>query len=512
MTIDIGLRLARGRAAQNRNLIGEAAAPRVRLAWPWLIAGLAVCAVMLGLRWALPFNVDVSWWLIVGERVFDGQRLYLDILETNPPMAGSIYFLGVALARATGLRPEAVTIALMLALMTASLGLTWWLLRDSKLPGRPAAGALAVWAVALLGILPMYDFGQREHLALLFLMPALAVLIRRAGNEPVSTVAIVIAGVSAAVTMSFKPYFALGVGAAILAATLQARQWRILVAPENWIAGVLVVAYAAWIYVSFPAYFTLIYPVVRDVYLLLAAPWLALALSGATMLWLAAVFAVLLLQRRHKPDAAVTVLLATSFGFAVAFFVQRKGWGYHAYPMVALSMMALGYAVAVVDPATARVRIAASLAAVAILASACVWFNASVDIRKLEAAVAKLGPHPKIMMLGGAATIAHPLVRDVGGIWVSRQEAFLIREIVRRARQEQSFDAVTSARLDRHVATERDGLVADFRASSPDVVLVDNRDSDWGAWAQADPELAQLLKPYALVQTIDGIDILTRMP
>jgi hypothetical protein len=88
----------------------------------------------------------------------------------------------------------------------------------------------------------------------------------------------------------------------------------------------------------------------------------------------------------------------------------------------------------------------------------------------------------------------------------------LIREIVRRARQEQSFDAVTSARLDRHVATERDGLVADFRASSPDVVLVDNRDSDWGAWAQADPELAQLLKPYALVQTIDGIDLLKRMP
>jgi hypothetical protein len=206
------------------------------------------------------------------------------------------------------------------------------------------------------------------------------------------------------------------------------------------------------------------------------------------------------------------VLLATSFGFAVAFFVQRKGWGYHAYPMVALSLMALGYAVAAVDPVTARVRIGASLAAVAILANACVWFNASVDIRKLEAAVTKLGPHPKIMMLGGAATIAHPLVRDVGGTWVSRQEAFLIREIVRRARQEQSFDAVTSARLDRHVATERDGLVADFRASSPDVVLVDNRDSDWGAWAQADPELAQLLKPYALVQTIDGIDILKRMP
>lgn len=513
MTTDVGLRLAQGRVARNQVILGEAATSRTRSTLLWLTAGTIVCAVAIGLRWALPFNVDVSWWLIVGERVLDGQRLYVDILETNPPMAGSVYFLGVALARLIGLRPEVVTLALVFALIAASLALTWRLLRGAQAVERSIAGGLAVWAVALLAILPMYDFGQREHLALLFLMPALAVVIRRARRETVAAGAIVIAGVSAAVTMSFKPYFALGVGSAIFAAAAHARQWRVLVAPENWIAGGLVVAYALWVYVSFPAYFTLIYPVVRDVYLLLTAPWLALALTGATMLWLAAVFTALMLQRQRKPDALVVVLLSASFGFAVAFFMQRKGWGYHAYPMVALSLMALGYAVATMDATSLRLRrlrIAASVVAVAILANACVWFNASVDVRKLEAAVARLGPHPTIMMLGGAATIAHPLVRDVGGTWGSRQEAFLIREIVRRARQEQVFDAASSARLDRYVATERDGLVADFRRSSPDVVLVDNRDSDWGAWAQADPELAELLKPYAWVQRVDGIDILKK--
>lgn len=514
MTIDVGLRLAQDGIAKGQAARSKAAISHSRPALSWLVTGLIVCAVALGLRWLLPFNVDVSWWLIVGERVFDGQRLYLDILETNPPMAGSVYFLGVALARVIGLRSEVVTDALVFGLIAASVTLTWRLLRDSQVPGRSAAGPLAVWAIVLLGILPMYDFGQREHLALLFLMPALAILIRRANGEPVSLGAAFIAGISAAITMSFKPYFALGVGAAILAASVYARQWRILVAPENWIAGALVVAYAIWVYVAFPAYFTVIYPVVRDVYLLLTAPWLALALSGATMLWLAAVFAVLLLQRRRRPDAAIVVLLAASFGFAVAYFVQRKGWGYHAYSMVALSLMALGYAVATIGstwPRARRLRIGASVVAVALLANACVWFNASVDVRALTAAVAKLGPHPKIMMLGGAATIAHPLVRDVGGTWVSRQEAFLIREIVRRTRQDQSFDAVTSARLDSYVAAERDGLVEDFRKSSPDVVLVDNRDSDWSAWAKADPELADLLKTYAWVQRADGIDILRKV-
>jgi hypothetical protein len=53
---------------------------------PWL-AVVAVVAAAVLLRQALPFNVDVSWWLIVSERMLNGQRLYVDILETNPPMA-----------------------------------------------------------------------------------------------------------------------------------------------------------------------------------------------------------------------------------------------------------------------------------------------------------------------------------------------------------------------------------------------------------------------------------------
>jgi hypothetical protein len=71
---------------------------------PWLaVAAVFVAAVLL--RQVVPVNVDVSWYLIVSERMLDGQRLYVDILETNPPMAVSVYWLGVALARAIGVRP-----------------------------------------------------------------------------------------------------------------------------------------------------------------------------------------------------------------------------------------------------------------------------------------------------------------------------------------------------------------------------------------------------------------------
>ncbi|NOJ39416.1 DUF3488 domain-containing protein [Bradyrhizobium australiense] len=479
-----------------------------------LHAVVAVFMVAIILRGILPFNVDVSWWLIVCERMLDGQRLYVDILETNPPMAGAVYFLGVALARAIHARPEVVTNGLIFLSIATSLALTWRALRFSSF-GERARRAAAVWAAALLAILPMYDFGQREHLALVLLLPALAVYVLRANGERVTPSAILIAGLCAATTMNFKPYFVFAVGFCILTAAAHARDWRVLFAPENWIAAALVVIHALCIVAFYPEYFTLVYPLVRDVYLLLKAPLLAILLTSATLLWLVAIMVVLAMQsQRRKVDAAAVVMMAGSLGFAISFFVQGKGWGYHAYPMVALGLLAAGWAIAASQDERAgsrRLRAGAMLVVALIFANACLWFNASVDMRRVQEEVTLIGPRPKILMLSAAAVIGHPMVRELQGTWVSRQEALWVREIVRRARLDGSIDQATADRLAGYVARERAGLIEDFRKQPPDVVVIDNQDSDWGSWAAADPELSQLLKSYALVKNINGIEILRRV-
>jgi hypothetical protein len=503
MTIDVGLRLASD----------EPAYQRARTVAPWLaVAAVFVAAVLL--RQIVPFNVDVSWLLIVSERMLDGQRLYVDIVEANPPMAVAVYLLGVALARAIGVRPEVATDGLIFLLIAASLALTWRILRYSSLRGRVAGGALAVWAAALLSVLPMVDFGQREHLALLAMLPAIGVYILRGNREPVTPAAVLIAALGAAIMLSFKPYFAFAVGFCILTAAAQARDWRVLFAPENWIAAGLVVVYGICIVVFYPEYFTVIYPLVRDVYLLLKAPTLALFVSSATALWVGAVMIVLALQsQQRKFDAASFVPLAASFGFAIAFFVQRKGWSYQAYPMVALGLLAAGCAISAIDHeriSSRRLRVAAMFAVLAMLANACIGFNAGVDVRQIQDQVARLGPHPRVLMLGAAAVIGHPMVRTLQGTWVSRQESLWVRGIVGRSRGDESIDPQTAARLEVYVARERAGLIEDFRKQPPDVILVDNQASDWGSWAHADPELSALLKAYTPVQTIKGIDILQR--
>jgi hypothetical protein len=138
------------------------------------------------------------------------------------------------------------------------------------------------------------------------------------------------------------------------------------------------------------------------------------------------------------------------------------------------------------------------------------WFNTNVYVGPIEAPLVGLKPHPRILVLSGEAAIGHPLVRTLHGVWVSRQENLWIREFVRLTRENNVIDPQTDARLNADLALERTWLIEDFEKLPPDVVLIDNLRDGWGAWARADAELSQLLKPYTLMQSIAGIDILRR--
>jgi hypothetical protein len=429
----------------------------------WLLIAL-VFAVAILLRQIVPLNTDVSWLLTIGERVLDGQRLYVDIVEINPPMAVFAYLPGIAVARALGVDPKNVTDALILILAAASLVATARVLRLSLLLSHARLASLAIWAAAVVTVLPMQVFGQREHIATLTFLPALAVYALRGNREQPPLWSILMAGIGAGITLAFKPFFLVPVVLCILLTVIRSRSWQVLLSPENFIAGSLVAIYAVSAYIFYPEYFAVTYPLVRDTYL----SW---------------------------------------------FFLQRRGWAYHSYPMVALALLAMGYALTADSDAKSNPR-RPSIAAIAVLiatfALGSLWFDTSVYVGPIEGAVAALKARPKILVLSGEAAIGHPMVRTLHGVWVSRQENLWIREFVRLTREKTTVDAPTNAKLDGYLAQERSWLIEDFKRLPPDIVLVDNLRDGWGAWARADSEVAELLKPYALVQSIDGIDILRR--
>ena len=102
------------------------------------------------------------------------------------------------------------------------------------------------------------------------------------------------------------------------------RSWRAPL-PEILTVGVVTLLYAASIIAFFPEFFTVIGPVVRDVYLPVGLSFPVLLAKPALPIWSAAIFVTIVLKR-HDNIAATCLLLTTSLGFAAAFALQRKGW------------------------------------------------------------------------------------------------------------------------------------------------------------------------------------------
>jgi hypothetical protein len=217
------------------------------------------------------------------------------------------------------------------------------------------------------------------------------------------------------------------------------------------------------------------------------------------------------LRNGSLDSTLLLLLLATSFGFMLVFFLQRKGWPYHSYPMIAFAMLGLGYALAV---GGARDR-ALGLFAMATLAvtfvQSILWFNwafdKAFDAQPLWASIARLGPHPKILAITGEPGLGHPMTRALQGTWVSRQQGLWVAAYLRNPRNGLSLDPQRKATLDVYATRERAMLIEDIKNNPPSVVLVDNFSDNWSSWLKDNLDVSGLLGDYRLVATINDIEI-----
>jgi hypothetical protein len=364
----------------------------------------------------------------------------------------------------------------------------------------------------VLAILPAQIFGQREHIAVVALLPMLAVIALRMQRETPTLLAVVIAGIGAGVALSFKPQFAAGIGSVLAASCVYARRWRHLLMPENLIAATVAALYLVGMLALYPEFFTVILPLLRDVYVPVGLPLSEMLERPAMSLWAIAMLAAWLLGR-GRLGAPVLVLLSGSTGFAVVYLLQRKGWPYHSYPMLALALIGLGVALMAYAPhgRFGRVwRAGALMLLAAVFARSMLWFDVAFDARPLEAAVARLGPHPSVLAISGEPGIGHPMVRALDGKWVSRQQGLWVATYADYLRRSGPLLPEHEAALDAYAARERAMLIEDIRRTPPTVVLVDDLTGGGSAWLTAHPDVAGLLRDYRLTDTVNRVAILTR--
>jgi hypothetical protein len=480
----------------------------------WLLpAAVVVGAILLRVR-ALE-NADVSWLLTLAEKLLDGSR---DYIEVNPPGAIFAYIPAVWLARTFGISPESASDVVVFLLAAISLGLASLILgpRHVDLRGRPVVTA---GAVATLLVLPIYTFGEREHLCVLLILPWAAAIVARIEGRIANKSLLVSAGLACALCVMVKPHFILVVGVLSCALAWRMRTAWALFTLENCIAASLLALYGAILWTEFPEFLSQTMPLVTAVYVPNRLDIPSMLLDSGSILWMCIIAMIAVAGAFRRCDVLTGVLLTMSAVSYFSFLLQGKGWPYQSYPAISFAFLALVIQLDRVEESVPSrgLGIAALnlLFAIAIFCAGLVWFNVQYPrhTQAIVETIEKIAPRPTIAMIGGDMSVGFPITRLVQGTWAQRAVSRWMAANAYRIRTELSVAPDVAAAMARYETLDRSMLRDDIVSKRPDILLVEadpTQSFDWLVWARADPQLAAALDDYDLVKQIDDVQIWRR--
>ncbi len=312
-------------------------------------------ALLLALpfAWAIayffpPLNHDVGALLQFSQRMLHGERLYVDLIDINPPMIFLLDVIPVGLAQLTRLPLAASEVVFVLALIVISLTACIALLNRLGEGRRPLDTILwpALIAFVML-VYPMHTFAQREHLLLVFTLPYALVAAARADAQALPRGAAIATALFALPGIALKPHFAL-VPLALELMVLARVGWRAWARnPQPWLILAGLIAYLGAVALWLPEYFTVIVPLVAQCYdQLNVATLLDLTTRDQVPALILPLVPIAVIAWRLPAARLSRAMVALVLAATAAGLLQGKGWDYHFFAARAALVLAFGAVIA----------------------------------------------------------------------------------------------------------------------------------------------------------------------
>jgi len=309
----------------------------------WAVAVLTLTLAGQWLQSHVHLNHDVSYFVHFSRWLLQGRTLGSDLFDGNLPMVWMLFMPSAALVQ-TNLfdEPSAVRVVFWAYFLISTALLISVL---SRLESRDRAGSVG-WVVAFVLIAtlgPGFSFGQREHACVLFAMPYLAAAVLRLQGGPVPSKPILaFVGLLAGIGFALKPYF-LAVPALVELLLLVRLGWRsMLVRIESLVLGLTVLVYVVTAGLLIPDYLKTTIDLSRATYWAYDSGNFSVILERFIRVVQPALYGALIALVTRTWSRQHTVMIVAGFGFAASYFVQSKGFVYHAYPVLVCSAVFLG--------------------------------------------------------------------------------------------------------------------------------------------------------------------------
>ncbi|MFN0024814.1 MAG: hypothetical protein ACKVS5_13060 [Parvularculaceae bacterium] len=436
-----------------------------------LLWGAVAAIALLSVFWRQNgATSDVSWLISMCARILDGERGWIDIFETTPPVPTLIYMPAVILSRMAGISSEVAVFALTYVTTFATLAFTARLL-----PATGGAAGSGGWRIIFPSAVCLFlfsndAFAQREYFAALFCLPMFAIFVSLSEGTswpmlPARVTAAALAGLAFAIK---PPLFALPFIALATFELFRTRRIAFLFASKLPLSALIGVAITGASLALFPTYLGGVTTLMRDVYVPIRLP-LAHGLQYAFLGTMIAAVAAAYLALRTPAPHAIQLSLTLASVFVAIYFAQGKYFSYHILPASLFAIIALGLTLGGGNRSAMHL-VAGAAAAISASALLLAGFDDG-RARLSDHSWSKHLTRPTAMAISPMISTSFPIAERIGARWVDRIHGQWVVHYTRIALGRDTLSEAERQRYQSYYDAELARTRAVIREKNPELIF-----------------------------------------
>lgn len=284
---------------------------------------------------------DISWLMEASRRLLAGGTYSHNFMETNPPLILFLYMIPVLL---TGYWGSLTSNFLLFTYAIMALSLYFSYLLLNKIITKNTLIRLFFFSGIIFCelILPLYEFGQREHLTVILIIPYL-LLVSTFNKHQFPWYFRVSVGVMAGLGFAIKPYFLIPLFLILIWQCYKNRRISASFNLENNCLLGVMVSYLIVCFIVTPDYFSFILPIVFKFYLPWKESYSQLINNGySRMFYLITLLGMVQIRQQSPPYGNLfQVLIVSNVGFFIVFLMGGHFFYYHFLPVMIFSSLIL---------------------------------------------------------------------------------------------------------------------------------------------------------------------------
>lgn len=312
----------------------------------YLIGSVLIISLLAWLlQSAILLNWDVSWLLHATRRLLAGGTFSHDFPDMNPPMIMYLYSPVVIFNKIFSSNIIVTFRAYIFLIAAISFYFCNLLSYHIFSPRDRILSTIFLITLAFVYlILPAYEFGQREHVMTLLTMPYFLLIATRLKGNKISLSFAIIIGVLAGLGFAIKPYFLAAFVFVELYYVIKCKYLFSFFRPETICIILISPLYALSIFLLQPDYLSIVVPLAaRNYYVGFGYAWYHLFFTPIAYICYFVTFLAIFLNQINSYRQLCTILLIATYGFFLAYLVQRTYWYYHILPAYSLAVLLFAF-------------------------------------------------------------------------------------------------------------------------------------------------------------------------